>query len=101
MILVHAAIVAIMSVFAVYGFLCLLEKICERLLSGKNCDRIIIYVKSAGERLEYTVRSLMIKNPTAEIIIADNEHAGEIREIADKLAHDYARIHVGRMEKDE
>ncbi len=95
----QAAIVAIMSVFAVYGLLCLLEKICERLLSGKNCDRIIIYVKSSGERLEYTVRSLMLKNPTAEIIIADDEHVGEIREIADKLASDYGRIHIGRMKE--
>ena len=95
----QAATVAIMSVFAVYGFLCLLERVCERLLKGKNCDKIIIYVKSAGERLEYTVRCLMIKNPTAEIIIADDEHAGEIREIADKLAGDYGRIHIGRMER--
>ena len=97
----QAVVVAIMSVFAVYGLLCLLEKFCERVLKGRDCDRIIIYVKSADERLEYTVRSLMIKNPTAEIIIADSENAGEIREIADKLAHDYARIHVGRLEKKE
>lgn len=96
----QAIAVAIMSVFAVYGLLCLLEKLCDRVLKGKNCDRIIIYVKSAGERLEYTVRSLMIKNPTAEIIIADDEHAGEIREIADKLASDYGRIHIGRLEKE-
>ena len=95
----QTAIVAIMSVFAVYGLLCLLEKICERLLSAKNCDRIIIYVKSSGERLEYTVRSLMLRNPTAEIIICDDEHAGEIREIADKLAGDYGRIHIGRLER--
>lgn len=97
----QAIAVAIMSVFAVYGLLCLIEKICERALKGKYCDRIIIYVKTAGERLEYTVRSLMIKNPTAEIIIAESEYADEIREIADKLAHDYGRIHIGRLDKGE
>lgn len=101
MIPVQAAAIAIMSVFAVYGLLCLLEKICKGILKGRYCDRIIIYVKSAGERLEYTVRSLMIRNPTAEIIIADDEHADEIREIADKLAHDYGRIHVGRLDNEK
>lgn len=91
--------VAVFSVFAVYGIICVVKELCEKLL-GKfcDCDRIIIYVKTDCERLESVVRSLMIKNPNAEIIVAESDKSAEVREIADRLCRDCAKIHIGRVE---
>lgn len=96
-----AVVVSVLSVFAVYGVMALIREICTQLLANAGeYDRIIIYVKSNSERVEGVVRSLMIKNPTAEIVIVPKENGDEVREIIDRLSRDYGRIHIGRMETD-
>ncbi|MEE0944073.1 MAG: hypothetical protein UIM24_01290 [Clostridia bacterium] len=96
-----AVVVAVLSVFAVYGVMALIREICVQILANAGeYDRIIIYVKSDAERMEGVVRSLMVKNPTAEIVIVPKEKGGEVREIIDKLSCDYGRIHIGRMDID-
>lgn len=96
-----AVVVSVLSVFAVYGVMALIREICTQLLANAGeYDRVIIYVKSNSERVEGVVRSLMIKNPTAEIVIVPKENGGEVREIIDRLSRDYGRIHIGRMETD-
>ncbi len=93
------AVVAIMSVFAVYGLISIIREICTQfLVKAGESDRIVIYVKSNTERIEGVVRSLMIKNPGAEIIVTSKDKGGEVREIIDKLSRDYGRIHIGRLE---
>ncbi|MBQ7793049.1 MAG: hypothetical protein IJ366_00875 [Clostridia bacterium] len=94
----YAIAIAVMSVFAVWGVMCILRDVCERLLSGGKCDRVIIYVKSDAERVEGVVRSLMLKNPTAEIVVADEGCADELRSIVDKLCRDYACVHIGKLD---
>lgn len=97
-----AVVVAVLSVFAVYGVLSLVREVCVQLLANAGeYDRIIIYVKSDSERMEGIVRSLMIKNPTAEIVIVPKDKGQEVREIIDKLSSDYGRIHIGRMDVEE
>ncbi|MBS7298312.1 MAG: hypothetical protein KIG65_04455 [Eubacteriales bacterium] len=94
-----AVVIAILSVFAVYGVLALIKEICSLLLSNTgDLDRIVIYLKSDAERLENAARTLMLKNPTAEIVIIPKDKSTEIREIADKLSRDFACIHIGRLE---
>lgn len=96
-----AVVVSVLSVFAVYGVMALIREICTQLLANAGeYDRVIIYVKSNSERVEGVVRSLMIKNPTAEIVIVPKENGGEVRGIIDRLSRDYGRIHIGRMETD-
>lgn len=86
---------AILAVFGVYGILNIVHRLCCRLLRGTCChDRIVIYVEGQSESIESTVRSLMLKNPNAEIIIANDGKNCELCDILDRLCHDCERIHT-------
>ena len=86
---------AILAIFGVYGMMTLLEKLCNILL-GKvgGCERIVIYVKGDCKNIEGVVRSLMIKNPVAEIIVTDSEKSDELSNILDKLCQDNTQVHI-------
>ncbi len=94
----YAAGVAVMCVFAVYGIITFVHSICEKLLRKGICDRVLIYVKSSAKNTEGVVRSLMLKNPGAEIIVVDEGDSIELRKILDHLCQDYARVHIARLE---
>ena len=86
---------SIVLVFAVYGIAVLIGKwICRFLACGE--DKIIIYVKSNEQRIEAVVRSLMVNNPCAEIIVVDEGKSESMREILDKLCVECARLHIKR-----
>ncbi len=89
--------VAVMAVFAVWGIIDIISGALSRILSTSSCDRIVIYVKSDKARLEGVVRSLMLKNPTAEIVIVEEDAKDELRTVIDKLCRDFAKIHMGRL----
>ena len=89
---------ALLAVFGVYGILNLVRKICDWLLAkSRSADHVVIYVKGSSESIETTVRTLMLRNPCAEIIVVDEGKSGEMREILDRLCQDCARIHIGRL----
>lgn len=90
--------IAIMAIFAVWGVIDILSDILGRVLKGNSCDRIIIYVKSDKARIEGVVRSLMLKNPTAEIVVLNEGNNGELRAVIDKLCRDFACVHIGKLD---
>lgn len=94
----QAVTVAVMSVFAVCGFWYIAEKICAYLLDCKSCDRIVMYVSKPDEKLEYTVRSQIMKNPNAEIVIEETACTEETRKIAEHLAECYPQVYLGELE---
>ena len=89
---------AVLAVFGVYGILNILHKLCCRLLCGacRRC-RIVIYVEGKSDSIESAVRSLMLKNPNAEIVIAEEGKSRELCEIIDKLCCDCERIHIAKI----
>lgn len=97
---VEAIGAAVLAVFGVYGILNIAHKLCCRLLRKTCCrDRITIYVDGTPESIESTVRSLLVKNPNAEIIIADNGQSRELCYILDRLCGDCARVHIAKDEE--
>lgn len=87
--------VAVLSVFAVYGVITAVKEICVGLLANaEKDDKIIICVKSNAERAEGAVRSLMLKNPTAEIILIPEGDNRDIDVIAAELCRNYAAVRI-------
>lgn len=84
---------ALLAVFGVYGMLTFAGQVLDR-LCRKDCSSVLIYVRGESESIESTVRTLMLKNPGAEIIITDEGKSKELREILDMLCRDCARVHI-------
>ena len=94
--------VAVLAVLAVFGAMSLLRDLCCCLLRrGAPCDSVLIDVRGSSESVEGTVRSLMLKNPNAEIIIVDEGKSREMREILDRLCRECAQVHIERVEVNE
>ena len=90
-------LISAIMIFAVYGVSVVAKRLCARVLCGAyENDKILIYVKSKEERIEAVVRSLMINNPGAEIIVVDEGKSENMRIILDKLTAECARIHIKR-----
>lgn len=90
-------VVAVLSVFAVYGIITAVKGICVRILTNaEKEDEVIICVKSNAERAEGAVRSLMLKNPTAEFVIIPEGENREVDKIIENLCRDYAAVHLAR-----
>lgn len=94
-------VAALLAVFGVYGIISLVHQLCCRLLcEPRCCNRIVIYVEGKIDNIESTVRSLMLKNPDAEIVIAD-ECSGEQHEILEKLCRDYTQVHIAPISENK
>ena len=87
-------IFSIVLIFAVYGVAVIVKRWICRFMTCEGNDKIIIYVKSSEERIEAVVRSLMINNPCAEIIVVDEGKSEALRQILDKLCSECARLHI-------
>ncbi len=94
----YEIVIAIMAVFAVWGVADILRDACKILLRSGKKDRIIIYVRSDTERVEGVVRSLMLNNPTAEIVVLDESSKAELRSIVDRLCREYPCVHIGKLD---
>ncbi len=88
----YEIMIAIMSVFAVLGVINILSGICTHLLRKGTYGKITIYVESEAGNLEGDVRSLLLKNPTAEIVIKDTGEKERV--IVERLERDNPRIHL-------
>lgn len=92
--------ICVMAVLAVYGLYEIVRAAAARLL--RKCVRakedVVIFVRG-GENVEGTVRTLAIKNPGAEIVIADDLKFARERFAADKLSG--GRIHTGHIEREK
>lgn len=89
-------IFSIVLIFAVYGAAVIVKRWICRFTACGGDDKIIIYVKSNEQRIEAVVRSLMVNNPCAEIIVVDEGKSESMREILDKLCVECARLHIKR-----
>ncbi len=89
-------ITSIILIFAVYGIAVLVGRWICRFMACGGEDKIIIYVKSNEQRVETVVRSLMIHNPSAEIIVVDEGKSENMGKILDSLCTECARIHIRR-----
>ena len=95
----EAIYVAVLSLFAVYGVISFIESLIDGFFEKNRMgDKVIIYVKTSEERLEGVVRHLINKNPTAEIIVSDEENSEEIGKIIKNLEKEYASVYIGKGE---
>ncbi len=84
--------IAILSVFAVWGMMDIVGKVCDRLLGRKPSGKITIYLDCAANAIECMARSLLRKNPTAEIIIVSDDK--ESQAIAERLSRVDGRVKI-------
>ncbi len=84
---------SVISFFAALGIFYVLSEIANRILNTEP-SFVLLTVKNRENDIEYSIRSLLKKYPTSEIIIADNDSTDSTLEIARRMANMYERVHI-------
>jgi cellulose synthase/poly-beta-1,6-N-acetylglucosamine synthase-like glycosyltransferase len=82
-----------LSFFAVFGICSILNEVINSFYKSSP-SFVLLTVKNRENDIEYSIRSLLHKYPTSEIIITDKNSSDATLEIARRMAMMYERIHI-------
>ena len=84
--MLNSLILSLLSIFAVFGFFCLLLFICGKTIQNPP---VVICTYNDGGTIEEDIKSAMASNPGSEIIIVDLGSSDETEKIVKIIAADY------------
>lgn len=89
----YCVFIALLSLFAVYGLVCLVlglyKKLMHRCIDGKY---VIVTVKDNDA--ESAVRCILRENPDSEVIVINKAASPDTAEVLMHLENDFPQVHI-------